>query len=519
MYLLYNTFSSMRKEAEYKPIKIAHIASELYPYSQSGGLAPVVHGIATNTAQLGAEVCIFTPMYGGMASEVKKLELLYQDHIIKLDSQNSLSCSYYMTEMQAGTSTVKVFFVSHYDFFGRYRRNIYRHHDTPKRFYFFAIAVLELMYLLRYSPDVIHLHDWMTALVPEIVRDQRKYYFPDRKHGPSTLLTIHNLAFQGSNYINIHRFDKVATPRIPIPRFNNDKSWEKVNFMKRGLVSADNISTVSPQYASEIVTPKFGEGLTQLLRARRPIIGITNGIDHKLFDPVTNKYIYQNFNSLNFTSGKLKNKQQLFSALKLPKKNLNKPVFIMVHRLAYQKGYDLIIEGIEELMKKDMTLIIMGEGDKSYTKIMRQFARTYTEKFRFRNLMSTKLEHRLGAAADFMLLPSVYEPCGTAHMKAMRYGVVPIAHGVGGLVDTISDFDPDSATGTGFLFNKWDTPTLLQTIDKAIEVYKDKELFSKLVRKNMTRSNTWEQPALEYMHIYHKIIRDKLIRPKRKVTK
>lgn len=510
--LVYNNYIGLmgiRKIAE--TLKAVHIVSEFDPYSKSGGLASAVSGMASYLAKLGVEVHVIVPMFGGISAKLKQSEMIFRDVPIKVDRQTTITCSYVHTQYKVnGAYSLNLYFVNHYDFFGRYRRYFYSHRDTPKRFYFFSLAALELLKLLKLKPDIIHTHDWMTALVPDIISTRSKYYFGKGKKQPKTLLTIHNLAFQGSNYVNIHRFDKQRLRKVdPLPLFQNDKGWERVNFMRRGLLAADEVNTVSPQYALEITTTKLGEGLQQLLKKRRPVPGIINGIDHKNFDPITSKYLEYNFNSINFKKNKLKNKEYVLSRLKLPKRNLRQPFIVMVHRLAYQKGYDLVIESIEELMKRKLTLAVIGEGDRHYINIFKSLAKKYPRQIYYRDTISERLEHRLDAAADFMLLPSVYEPCGTAHLKAMRYGVVSIAHRVGGLADTIYDYDSRRATGTGFLFDEWTSESMLEAIDRALEVYKEPERWQQLVRRNMAKSHTWEQPALEYYHLYRQIIKGK----------
>lgn len=291
-----------------------------------------------------------------------------------------------------------------------------------------------------------------------------------------------------------------------LPLFNKIKDWDKVNFLKRGIITADQINTVSSGYASEIATKDYGEGLSRTLKKRAPIAGIINGIDHKYFDPSTSDLVYKHYNLTTWQQGKKFNKREFFRQLNIPLTKINWPLVVMTQRITYQKGFDLIADLLPELTSRKLIFVVAGEGIGEYVQKLKQFKPERRFQFHFFNNIDEQLEQEMIAAADMILVPSRYEPCGTSHLKAMRFGVVPVARSTGGLSDTIFDYNQTNKSGTGFLFTKMDPQELLKAVDRALEIYQLPQFWVFLVRRVMTQVFTWDLPALEYEHLYKSIV-------------
>jgi len=497
------------KVVEPNKLSVVHVVSEFFPYSKTGGLADAVAALIKSLAKQSINLSVFLPLFGKITPQLGNYSSLIRDLPIEIDNSESLTCScVHKTLKVNGAYHINLYFVEHYNFFGRYTKNIYSQKNLSRRFYFFNLAALQLMKKLELNPDIIHCHDWMPALIPQIIKNNPKKYFVN---DPKTLLTIHNLAFQGSAIVNGDRVNRKVTLKdnTQLPAFK-DNNWNRVNFLERGIRYADSINTVSINYAKEILTKEYGENLEKILIKRKPIVGITNGIDHKSFDPENSHYLYHNFNSANEGLYKPKNKFKFLKKLQFSKDRLDKPLIVTAQRITDQKGFDLIVRIIPEILAKDINLVILGEGDKIYEKLLNNFLEIYPDRLRFLNFMNERTEHRLDAAADYILVPSRYEPCGTSHMKAMRYGVVPIARKVGGLADTIAEYDELKQSGTGFLFINLTKEDMLNSIDKALQIRKEKDNWNDLIKRNMSQSFTWEQPALQYLHLYEKMLKVKV---------
>ncbi|MEP7103192.1 MAG: glycogen/starch synthase [Candidatus Dojkabacteria bacterium] len=492
-----------------KDLKILQVVGEIYPYSKTGGLGHVTADITYNLADSNNDVTVFTPLYGSVWKMIKKknVETVLTDIPIYIDSTTTITCSCLKYVKHNGSrKPITFYFINHYDFFGRYSRNLYSSPDMHKRLYFFSKAVVVIIKELGLNFDIVHIHDWMVGLFPKLLKED--FNFSSHK-SPKVILTIHNLAFQGSGFLNLHRFEKKfqRPPAQILPPYSNDEKWEKVNFLKQGIKHADMITTVSSTYANEIATPEYGEGLSSFLSKYGPIYGIINGIDYKAFNPATSKNVPENFNTLNFTDKKRKNKLYLIKMLKLPKHFINYPFIITTHRITYQKGYDLILKIFRTLMKMNIVFVVLGDGDKRYVDKFHELNKSY-KNFVFITPYSDITEEKLLAGSDILLCPSIYEPCGTAHMKGMRYGVVPVARKTGGLADTISNFDEKKNSGTGFLFLSYDKKYFLNSIKRAIRIHtENKKVWKEIVLRCMNQSFTWEKSIEEYIFLYRKLLK------------
>lgn len=339
----------------------------------------------------------------------------------------------------------------------------------------------------------------MAGLVPQILRKEIA-------NPPKTLLTIHNAAYQGANNVNLHRFEK-GFGRIVnrLPNFNDNESWDNVNFLKQGIKFSDAVNTVSNTYAREVISGKFGEGLAAFIKRNKVLYGIRNGIDYKKYNPSLPGSLSFRYDKTNFWEKRRKNKKRLFRKLQIPKSHLSKLLVITTHRLCYQKGFDYIFQEIENLMKLPVYMIVLGDGDNYYINKARDLDKNF-ERFKFIHPFSIEMEEKLISSADVVICASVFEPCGLAHMKAMRYGTIPVANSVGGLADSIDNYDLHLKTGTGFLYDGNNGDNLTNTLNTAYKIFDNSKDEWKLIVENaMSEIFSWELSIEEYIRLYEKI--------------
>ncbi|HXH27285.1 MAG TPA: glycogen/starch synthase [Candidatus Acidoferrum sp.] len=481
-------------------MKIVHVTSEFFPFSKTGGLAHAVSDIAINQAKLGHHVSVFTPYWGTVAKRLGKKDLtqLFTDLPVKLDKSKTLTCSCFVYAFKGFKGSLKIYFISHYDFFGRYKKNLYLNGEIHKRLYFFDQAAFQIISKARLQPAILHLHDWMAALCAPLQKQRRGLF---KKNSPKIVLTLHNIGYQGSSFVNDNRYTPKKQVRLSgqLPDFDSP-IWQRANFLRAGIENADIITTVSPRYAEEITTKEYGEGLQNVLKKHK-IYGILNGIDYNLYNPLSSKKVPYNFTTLNATSKKKLNKAFILRRLGLPKYLLRRPLIITTHRLCYQKGFNLMLEAIPDISRLGFALVMLGEGDKCYVEAIKAMVKklpnvVYLETF------SDNTEEKLMAAADIMLAPSIFEPCGTSHLKAMRYGVVPVAKNTGGLADTISNYSFTKGTGTGFLFETDEKKQLLRALEKAKQLYNQPSKWHSMVLRCMNQSFSLKKTAQEYIELY-----------------
>ena len=372
--------------------------------------------------------------------------------------------------------------------------------DKPYHNIYEDVEKLEALPYLDFWPDVIHCHDWQTGLVPVFLRtfygDQRCY------SNIRTVFSVHNLKFQG-------RFSLPAVIDItglPEQIFSSDKleSYGEANYLKGGVVYADAVTTVSPTYAREIMTPEGGEGLDGLMRAREgSLYGILNGIDIREYDPQTDAYLANHYNETNHTEGKGLNKLKLQKLLGLP---VDKDVFLlgMVSRMTDQKGFDLIAYVMDELMSTErLQLVVAGTGEARYEEMLRYFAEKYPQKIHVTIGYSEELAHRIYGSCDAFLMPSLFEPCGLSQLMSLRYGTVPIVRETGGLKDTVMPYNEYEQTGTGFSFANYNAHEMLGAIRYAEEIYYDrKRSWNKIAERAMKADFSWSHSAKEYENLY-----------------
>jgi len=480
-----------------KTLKIVHIASEIAPFSKTGGLGDVSRSLPKALKRLGHEVILITPLYGQTISKSEyKLELIFENVNLKLNSQETIRVNYWRGYLM---KDLPVYFIENTNFFSRHKR-IYGSVHENARFLVFNVAALKLLSLLKYQADIIHCHDWQTGLIPYYLKTDFRYSKTLKK--AKTVFTIHNLIFQlGHNWWEIPP-ERKDYGRSRIPHLS-DPRLEDINFAKRAILSADVINTVSEQYREEIMTKKFGQDLHRILKNRaNRLFGIINGIDYNTYNPERDKDLYRRY-SFDKLNAKGDNKKFLQKSIGLP---INKdiPILCTTSRVTFQKGFNLILKIIEMLLKLDIQLVFLGDGNKEYIQPIKKLQKKHPEKLIWLPF-DQKKESLLYAAADLFLLPSNHEPCGINQLIAMRYGCIPVVREIGGLYDTVEDFNPTTGKGTGFTFKTEDETLFYATVIRALENYKHKKVWESLVKRAMKRSTSWEIPARKYIELYNKV--------------
>lgn len=482
-----------------KILKIAHVASEVHPFSKTGGLADVTRSLPKALARLGHEVIVVTPLYGQIIDKKKyKLKKIASDVSIKIDKENTVKVNFWQTWLM---DDLPIYFIENEKYFSK-RKKLYGSSHENARFLLFNIAALRLLIHIRFKADIIQCHDWQTGLIPQFLKkDFKKSAVVGQA---ASIFTIHNLTFQmGMNWWDVPLARKdFGKKKLP---FFDDPKLEYINFAKRGIMYADVISTVSETYAEEIMTRRFGQDLHRIIYNRRDrVFGIINGIDYFDYNPATDPGLYRNY-SFERPAKRPLNKAHVQKVYGLRVSDRT-PLLVMTSRIAEQKGFDLILDILDSLIRMDIQMIIMGDGDKKYISRLKKYHKAHPKKIIWVPF-DRKSETSLYAAADMVILPSRFEPCGLVQMISSRYGAVPIVRDIGGLSDTVTDYNPRTGRGDGFEFKKYDSRDLLVAIVRAISAYEHEEEWQKLVQHVMRRSTSWEIPARKYVELYRKAIK------------
>ena len=479
-------------------------AAEASPYAKVGGLGDVVGALPKALEKLGAKPAIVIPNY--RATQSGKFDIQRCDAVPGFDIPMGASIEHaevFQTRID-GTS-VDVYLLGSRKYFNR--SGFYDdpatkegYPDNMERFVFFMKAGLELLLRLEMPVDIIHCHDSHTALIPGLIH--ANYRDDPFFAGVGTLLTIHNLAYQG-----LYPKESLYYAGIDLRHFypmSPFEFWGQVNFMKAGIQLADKVNTVSQTYAAEIQTsPEFGKGLEGVLRSRsEDVSGIVNGIDYDEWNPETDPFIPAHF-SVRDLSGKAKCKEQVLRYFGLPFAGNRVPLIGIVSRLADQKGFDLIAEAVEEITDLNLQLVILGTGQKKYHELFQKIAAKYPEKAAVRLSFDNELAHQIEAGCDMFLMPSKYEPCGLNQLYSFRYGTVPIVRATGGLADTVVQYDAEK--GSGFSFANYSSKGMMAAIKQALAVYSDPARWRTLMIRAMSQDWSWNRSAGEYMRLYRSI--------------
>jgi starch synthase len=477
-------------------MKILLASSEVHPFSKTGGLADMVGALGKALAHAGQEVRVVTPLYRGLREKFSAIRRVEWEFNLPLGEKWERG-NLWSLELEKG---LLVYFVEHPGFFDRpgiYFENNISYADNDSRFIFFSKCVAHLARYLPWRPDMVHVHDWQTALVPALMLQQKRA--GEWHNPPPTCLTIHNLAYQG-----VFPGGAFALTNLPGDFFTPDgvEFYKQLNCLKAGIVFADIITTVSPRYAREITTESLGCGLDDRLRQRRKqLFGILNGVDYGDWNTTKNSFLPHAF-SVTRLAGKTANKLALQKEMDLPQKK-DVPLFGTISRLAEQKGVDIELGALEEMLNADIQFVLLGSGSPTFEKGYQKLARRFPAKVSLRLGYDEGLAHRIEAACDFFLMPSQFEPCGLNQMYSLRYGTVPVVRATGGLDDSVIDYTQDTTRPTGIKFYEYSARALAKAIRKAIAIYGQPDLLRRY-RQNAMRVNfSWEKTVEEYIKVYN----------------
>ena len=472
---------------------ILFIASEAAPFIKTGGLADVVGSLPKYFDKTKYDVRVMIPKYRCIPEKYKYMMKYIANFYVDLAWR-----SQYVGLFEMEYEGVHFYFIDNEFYFDGYKPYGYIHQDIEK-FGFFCKASLSAIPLTGFKPDIVHCHDWQTGIIPVYLKERfhEGEFYRDMK----SIMTIHNLKFQG---IYDMKTIKDVTG-LPDSYFTPDKleAYKDANFLKGGIVYADKITTVSRSYAEEIKTPFYGEKLDGLMRARsNDLWGIVNGIDYDEYNPETDTRIPHNYNQITFRKEKYKNKMDLQRELGL-EVNPKKFMVGIVSRLTDQKGFDLIAYVMDELCAEDIQLVILGTGEERYENMFRHFDWKYNNRVSANIYYSEEMSHKIYAACDAYLMPSLFEPCGLSQLMALRYGTVPIVRETGGLRDTVEPYNQYESTGTGFSFRNYNAHEMLDTVNYAKSVYyNNKREWNKIVDRGMLTDYSWKTSALKYQELY-----------------
>ena len=475
-------------------MKIAMIGSESRPFCKTGGLADVVYSLSKELAEIGEEVVVILPFYQTIKNTIKVPVKYVMSFPIDMSWRHHEAKAY-----EATADGITFYFIEHWYFD---RGNLYGDGDDGERFAFYNLAAVELLARLNIIPNIIHCHDWQAGMVPCIIKESE--YYRDVFNKTRFVLTIHNPAFQGM-------LDREALGNLynlPLSLFDDGQVRldGRVSTLKAGIVYADKITTVSPTHHSELLTPEGGMHLDGVLRLREwDFCGILNGIDYLEFNPKDDKYIAAQYSVSNIVSGKKANHDELLKELHL--EDYGQPLYSIVSRLTWQKGLDIIIPTIYELANRGCNIVVLGSGERQYEWELEKLRATYPDKIGIYIGYNDALAHRIYAASDFFMMPSLFEPCGLGQMIAQRYGTLPIVRRTGGLKDSVINYDGGNEdTSNGFGFDNYHPDDMLYTSIYAFDAWHNKELITKLKKNAMKTDNSWKKSAKGYLGLYKEIV-------------
>ena len=479
---------------------IVFAASECAPWAKTGGLADVVSALPKTLAKLGHRVSVFLPYYRQVAKAVPNPPVVLQSVTIPFPSYNR-----FVGILDGGLADgVQTYFVDCPELFDR--ENFYAtpsgdYPDNDERFGLLSRAVIEASKVLG-VPDVFHVHDWQTAMLAVLLRST--YYFdPVLRHVP-VVLTIHNAGYQG--WFPPQTIEKLL---LPWDMFTLDKleHYDKLDFLKGGIVYADAITTVSRKYAEEIQTAEFGNGLEDTLRRRSgDLFGILNGVDYSEWDPAIDPHIAAHYSSEKL-AGKKECRRDLLHAFGFEDVGDGTAVIGIVSRFATQKGFDFIVDIMDRLVEEDMVMVILGNGEEYYERLLVEMANRHPLKVRVQVTFDNVMAHKIEAGADIFLMPSRYEPGGLNQIYSLRYGTIPVVRATGGLEDTIDE--QPLGGGNGFKFWGYSPLALMDALQRALSTFRNKEEWTGMMKRGMAQDFSWDAPAKEYVRVYERAVQNR----------
>lgn len=480
-------------------LKVLFVSSEVDPFAKTGGLADVAGSLPIALKSIGAEVKVFLPYFRQAKAKDFGIKLL-TDNLRAGFGNWDQSFSLYHCKKEK----VDFYFINKDDYYNReflYGSPTGDYPDNAQRFAFFANAVLASAEAIGFKPDVINCNDWQTALIPFYLKT--KLANNPIFNGTKTLFTIHNLAYQG-----LFSRDTIYQIGVGPEYFTPDtlEFYDKVSFIKAGIIYSTGVSTVSKGYSCEILTNEFGCGLNGLLNTRKnDLFGILNGADYSVWNPESDVLIKSQYSGSS-PEDKIICKKDLLQSMNLPPETAS-PLLGVISRLADQKGLDIIAAGVEEIVRLGCRLVILGSGDEKYHNEFMTLAARYPKNLSCKIAFDNTLAHKIEAGCDMFLMPSRYEPCGLNQMYSLKYGTIPIVRATGGLDDTITDYTLDKTNGNGFKFREANLNDFLDALKRALAVYKNKAEWETLTVKAMGLDFSWNQSAKEYLRIYSELMK------------
>ncbi len=477
-------------------MRVLYVTAELSPLVSTGGLAEVAYALPKTLNNIGIDIRVALPKY----KSINIKETITQNKPCLFDvSKNSYQAKFLETNIPG--TTIPLYLIEHEELFGRdyvYGYGDWEYEDNPRRFSLFCNAVLDAMEQIQWKPDIIHCNDWATSAILPFLLIQLE-------HNPfwqntNTLLTIHNLAFQGR-----YPGSRYTSTGLPSEFFNSNcfEHYGDMNLLKGGILLADKINTVSPTYAIEIQTLEYGFGLDNILRLRSDdLSGILNGVDYSIWSPKNDKYIETNY-SKDTLANKEICKSSLLKKVNLPEQNV--PLIGIISRLYWQKGIDILIQSLPELLQLDLQMIILGSGDPKYETQLKEISSLFPKKIRTVLGYNTELSHQIIAGSDFTLMPSRYEPCGLTQLYAFAYGTIPIVRKVGGLADSVTNITSDNIRNkcaTGITFRALTPKSIIRSVKNAIDLFQNKDILSSIRINGMKQDFSWDKQAKLYQKLY-----------------
>jgi starch synthase len=476
-------------------MKIVHVASELFPYMKTGGLADAVGALCAALGDNGHEVFAFLPGYRA-ALEHKDALGAARKVRLKVEMANDFFSG--DVRVFEPRKNLKVYLINREEFFDRrhpYGNGERDYEDNAERFIFFCKAVVEMLRLGDLQADIVHCHDWQSALLPVLLREA------ERRHGVTlalkTIFTIHNIAFQG-----VFPHKMFARTNLPDELYHMDglEYYSQINLLKGGILFADRVTTVSPRYAKEIQTPEFGCGLDGVIQTRADdLVGLLNGVDNAVWNPAIDALIPARYSAVNI-SGKAICRTELLKRCGFAT-DLKGPIFGMVARLTEQKGIDFVLSNRDFFIAHECRLVVLGSGDRRMEDELRELAAAVPQKVFLCAKLDEAMSHLIEAGSDFFLMPSLFEPCGLNQMYSQVYGTIPIVSRVGGLVDTVIDADQEPASGTGLMCEPY-AASLRDALQRALILFADKPRYAAVQQRGMAKDFSWKEAAKGYERLY-----------------
>lgn len=493
-----------------RSLKILLVSSEVSPFAKTGGLGDVSSALPKALKDLGHDVRVITPQY----RIINERKYVLRDVIRLQDIEVSMNGNLHTINVKSAfipNTKVQVYFIDYKPFF--FREGLYvdsqtgtDYPDNAARFLLFCLGTLKTLKKLQWQPDVIHCNDWQSGMIPFLLKTR---FYDDKFLSPiASLFTIHNIIYQGN-------FKKEHMKLLDLPeKFDSLKQnlnfYEQFSFMKAGLTMADWLNTVSPTYAKEVqIDPEFGCGMEPILKERSEVFsGVLNGIDDQVWNPGNDRHVQSSYSAEDL-SGKAGAKKDLLKLAGFSEKAIDQPLIVMISRLTRQKGCDLILKSLPDMLKLEGNLIVLGQGEEKYEKSFKEWEGKHKDRIKTLIQFDEEIAHQMIAGADIFLMPSLQEPCGLTQMYSLRYGTVPIVRATGGLADTVEQVDEKQIRGTGFVFEGTESTDFMKSVARAIRLYKKPEIWQQIIQNGMSRDFSWKTSAQAYLEIYKQCLQKK----------